>query len=113
MGTHLEMLEFFRRHRTGRSDKDPLTWATASENTAFNIHYLLLSLAYFFLFSIGLSKAFSTRIFLDVQEVLNRLPPEVVDARNQRIKHAMDLSMKHDYLPKELSKNNEEISLTL
>jgi len=25
-----------------------------------------------------------------------------VDARNQRIKRAMDLSMKHDYLPKEL-----------
>lgn len=39
---------------------------------------------------------------LDVEEALNRLPPEVVDARNQRIKRAMDLSMKHDYLPKEL-----------
>lgn len=39
---------------------------------------------------------------LDVQEALSRLPTEVVDARNQRIKRAMDLSMKHDYLPKEL-----------
>uniref|UniRef100_A0A0C9S9W1 Cytochrome b-c1 complex subunit 7 n=1 Tax=Wollemia nobilis TaxID=56998 RepID=A0A0C9S9W1_9CONI len=39
---------------------------------------------------------------LDIQEALNRLPQEVVDARNQRIKRAMDLSMKHEYLPKEL-----------
>ncbi|XP_057836509.1 cytochrome b-c1 complex subunit 7-1, mitochondrial [Cryptomeria japonica] len=39
---------------------------------------------------------------LDLQEALNRLPREVVDARNQRIKRAMDLSMKHEYLPKEL-----------
>ncbi|KAH9327039.1 hypothetical protein KI387_007217 [Taxus chinensis] len=39
---------------------------------------------------------------LDVQEALNRLPREVVDARNQRIKRAMDLSMKHEYLPNEL-----------
>uniref|UniRef100_A0A0D6QZB6 Cytochrome b-c1 complex subunit 7 n=1 Tax=Araucaria cunninghamii TaxID=56994 RepID=A0A0D6QZB6_ARACU len=39
---------------------------------------------------------------LDIQEALNRLPQEVVDARNHRIKRAMDLSMKHEYLPKEL-----------
>ncbi|CAN6850279.1 unnamed protein product [Brassica oleracea] len=36
---------------------------------------------------------------LDIKEALNRLPREVVDARNQRLKRAMDLSMKHEYLP--------------
>ncbi|KAL8499297.1 hypothetical protein ACS0TY_022322 [Phlomoides rotata] len=39
---------------------------------------------------------------LDVKEALNRLPKEVVDARHQRLKRAMDLSMKHDYLPEDL-----------
>ncbi|CAL5358990.1 hypothetical protein ACSBR2_036946 [Camellia fascicularis] len=39
---------------------------------------------------------------LDVKEALNRLPREIVDARNQRLKRAMDLSMKHDYLPEHL-----------
>lgn len=39
---------------------------------------------------------------LDVKEALNRLPREIVDARNQRLKRAMDLSMKHEYLPKDL-----------
>ncbi|KAI5079533.1 hypothetical protein GOP47_0005012 [Adiantum capillus-veneris] len=39
---------------------------------------------------------------LDVKEALARLPQSVVDARNQRIKRAMDLSMKHSHLPKEL-----------
>ncbi|CAL9231550.1 unnamed protein product, partial [Arabidopsis halleri] len=39
---------------------------------------------------------------LDIKEALNRLPREVVDARNQRLKRAMDLSMKHDYLPDNL-----------
>ncbi|KAG6409656.1 hypothetical protein SASPL_127698 [Salvia splendens] len=39
---------------------------------------------------------------LDVKEALNRLPREIVDARNQRLKRAMDLSMKHDYLPEDL-----------
>lgn len=38
----------------------------------------------------------------DVAEALRRLPPEVVVARNQRLKRAMDLSMKHEKLPKEL-----------
>ncbi|CAL9122442.1 unnamed protein product [Musa textilis] len=33
---------------------------------------------------------------LDIKEVLARLPREAVDARNQRLKRAMDLSMKHD-----------------
>ncbi|KAH7845712.1 hypothetical protein Vadar_005100 [Vaccinium darrowii] len=39
---------------------------------------------------------------LDVKEALNRLPREVVDARNQRLKRAIDLSMKHEYLPEDL-----------
>ncbi|KAI4376319.1 hypothetical protein MLD38_014097 [Melastoma candidum] len=39
---------------------------------------------------------------LDIKEALNRLPKEVVDARNQRLKRAMDLSMKHQYLPEDL-----------
>ncbi|ONK65473.1 uncharacterized protein A4U43_C07F37470 [Asparagus officinalis] len=39
---------------------------------------------------------------LDIKEALNRLPREIVDARHQRIKRAMDLSMKHEYLPQEL-----------
>ncbi|GAB4854133.1 Cytochrome b-c1 complex subunit 7-2, mitochondrial [Ancistrocladus abbreviatus] len=39
---------------------------------------------------------------LDIQEAFNRLPHEIVDARNQRLKRAMDLSMKHEYLPDEL-----------
>ncbi|PWA36041.1 cytochrome b-c1 complex subunit 7 [Artemisia annua] len=33
---------------------------------------------------------------LDIKEALNRLPREIVDARNQRILRAMDLSMKHE-----------------
>jgi hypothetical protein len=39
---------------------------------------------------------------LDIKEALARLPREVVDARNQRLKRAMDLSMKHKYLPDDL-----------
>ncbi|ERN20388.1 hypothetical protein AMTRI_Chr03g46070 [Amborella trichopoda] len=39
---------------------------------------------------------------LDIKEALDRLPREVVDARNQRLKRAMDLSMKHEYLPEDL-----------
>ncbi|CAI0414995.1 unnamed protein product [Linum tenue] len=39
---------------------------------------------------------------LDVKEALNRLPREIIDARNQRLKRAMDLSMKHEYLPADL-----------
>ncbi|WVZ62368.1 hypothetical protein U9M48_012126 [Paspalum notatum var. saurae] len=39
---------------------------------------------------------------LDIKEALARLPREVVDARNQRLKRAMDLSLKHLYLPDEL-----------
>ena len=39
---------------------------------------------------------------LDIKEALNRLPREVVDARNQRLKRAMNLSMKHEYLPEHM-----------
>ncbi|KAL9400299.1 hypothetical protein Peur_009260 [Populus x canadensis] len=39
---------------------------------------------------------------LDIKEALNRLPREIIDARNQRLKRAMDLSMKHEYLPEDL-----------
>eukprot|EP01026_Neomeris_dumetosa_P026868 TRINITY_DN2185_c0_g1_i2.p2 TRINITY_DN2185_c0_g1~~TRINITY_DN2185_c0_g1_i2.p2 ORF type:complete len:144 (-),score=18.05 TRINITY_DN2185_c0_g1_i2:70-501(-) len=35
----------------------------------------------------------------DIAEALHRLPPEVVLARNQRIKRASDLSLKNDMLP--------------
>jgi hypothetical protein len=38
----------------------------------------------------------------DIAEALRRLPPEVIVARNQRLKRAMDLSLKHEKLPKEL-----------
>ncbi|KAL0323913.1 UNVERIFIED_CONTAM: Cytochrome b-c1 complex subunit [Sesamum calycinum] len=39
---------------------------------------------------------------LRIIQALNRLPREIVDARNQRLKRAMDLSMKHEYLPEDL-----------
>lgn len=39
---------------------------------------------------------------LDIKEALDRLPREVVNARNQRLKRAIDLSMKHEYLPEDL-----------
>ncbi|GJN36538.1 hypothetical protein PR202_gb25409 [Eleusine coracana subsp. coracana] len=39
---------------------------------------------------------------LDIKEALGRLPTEVVDARIQRTKRSMDLSMKHQYLPEDL-----------
>ncbi|KAL5217415.1 hypothetical protein ABZP36_018099 [Zizania latifolia] len=39
---------------------------------------------------------------LDIKEALERLPREVVDARHQRLKRAMDLSMKHQYLSDDL-----------
>ncbi|KAI8468640.1 MAG: 14 kDa subunit of cytochrome bd ubiquinol oxidase [Monoraphidium minutum] len=39
---------------------------------------------------------------LDIAEALRRLPPDVVVARNQRLKRAMDLSMKSEKLPKAL-----------
>ncbi len=39
---------------------------------------------------------------LDVKEALDRLPQSEVDARNQRLRRAHDLSLKHEELPKEL-----------
>ncbi|XP_043702597.1 cytochrome b-c1 complex subunit 7-2, mitochondrial isoform X1 [Telopea speciosissima] len=39
---------------------------------------------------------------LDIKEALARLPREVVDARNARLKRALDLSMKHEYLPEDM-----------
>ncbi|WOL17757.1 cytochrome b-c1 complex subunit 7-2 isoform X1 [Canna indica] len=39
---------------------------------------------------------------LNIKEALARLPREVVDARNQRLKRAMDLSMKHEYLSEDM-----------
>ncbi|THU63520.1 hypothetical protein C4D60_Mb01t16660 [Musa balbisiana] len=44
---------------------------------------------------------------LDIKEALARLPREVVDARNQRLKRAIDLSMKHEYLPEDLQVKKE------
>ena len=38
----------------------------------------------------------------DVGAALDRLPLEEVDARNQRLKRAMDLSLKRDYLSPEM-----------
>lgn len=38
----------------------------------------------------------------DVKEALRRLPQEVVDNRNARLKRAMDYGMKHVYMPKDL-----------
>nr|GMC74980.1 cytochrome B-C1 complex subunit 7-2 [Ipomoea batatas] len=47
---------------------------------------------------------FDPKEHLDIKEALERLPQEVIDARNQRLKRAMDLSMKHEYLPDDLQK---------
>ena len=33
---------------------------------------------------------------------MKRLPQDVVDARNQRLKRASDISLKKEYLPKQL-----------
>ncbi|KXZ52204.1 hypothetical protein GPECTOR_10g835 [Gonium pectorale] len=38
----------------------------------------------------------------DVAEALRRLPPDVIVARNCRLRRALDLSCKHEALPKEL-----------
>ena len=37
-----------------------------------------------------------------MDEALKRLPQDVLDARNQRLRRASDLSLKHSELPKEL-----------
>ena len=36
-----------------------------------------------------------------MNEALHRLPPAEVDARNQRLRRAHDISLKKEYLPKE------------
>eukprot|EP00205_Picochlorum_sp_RCC944_P002732 CAMPEP_0182611212 /NCGR_PEP_ID=MMETSP1330-20130603/13022_1 /TAXON_ID=464278 /ORGANISM="Picochlorum sp., Strain RCC944" /LENGTH=116 /DNA_ID=CAMNT_0024830593 /DNA_START=62 /DNA_END=409 /DNA_ORIENTATION=- len=41
---------------------------------------------------------------LDVKEALNRLPPEEIDLRNQRLKRAIDISQKHTELPDDMKK---------
>lgn len=58
----------------------------------------------FFLWNKGLryDDLYDPMYDLDVKEALNRLPREIVDARNQRLLRAMDLSMKHQYLPEDL-----------
>jgi len=38
----------------------------------------------------------------DVSNAINSLDPAVLNARNQRLKRAMDLSMKHTYLQKDM-----------
>ncbi|EFJ21121.1 hypothetical protein SELMODRAFT_228505 [Selaginella moellendorffii] len=38
----------------------------------------------------------------DLEEALSRLPQHELDLRNQRLKRAMDLSMKHTHLSKEM-----------
>ena len=45
---------------------------------------------------------FGFRLLQDVAEAMRRLPPDVIVARNQRLKRAMDLSLKQVTLPKEL-----------
>jgi ubiquinol-cytochrome c reductase subunit 7 len=73
-----------------------------------NVSYKFKELLYFFNFFnwiyLGLryDDLYDPYYELDIKEALNRLPREIVDARNQRLKRAMDLSMKHEYLPEDL-----------
>ena len=39
---------------------------------------------------------------MDVAAAMSRLPQGVLDARNQRLKRALDISLKHVYLPKDI-----------
>ena len=41
------------------------------------------------------------RALQDTNEALKRVPPAEVDARNQRLRRAHDISLKKEYLPKE------------
>jgi ubiquinol-cytochrome c reductase subunit 7 len=41
---------------------------------------------------------YDPQLDLDVDEALRRLPQDIVDKRNQRLKRALDLSMKHSEL---------------
>ena len=45
----------------------------------------------------------------DVVEAIKRLPPEEYNLRQFRVKRALDLSMKHHILPKELWTPREEV----
>ncbi|KAI3433691.1 hypothetical protein D9Q98_003500 [Chlorella vulgaris] len=45
---------------------------------------------------------YDPQLDLDVEEALKRMPQDVVDARNQRLKRAQDISMKHTELPKDM-----------
>ncbi len=47
---------------------------------------------------------------LDVEEAITRLPQDVIDARNQRLKRAMDLSVKHSALPKDIQEQQTPFS---
>lgn len=53
---------------------------------------------------------FDPQLDLDVEEALRRLPQEVVDARNQRLKRAIDISMKHSELPKDMQEKQTPFS---
>lgn len=44
----------------------------------------------------------STVLLQDIDEALHRLPQDVVDARMQRLKRAVDCSLKKSYLSKEI-----------
>lgn len=50
---------------------------------------------------------------LDVDEALKRLPQDVVDARNQRLKRAIDISMKHSELPKDMQEKQTPFQMYL
>lgn len=63
-------------------------------STNFQIGFLVLGLRH--------DDLYDPMFDVDVKEALNRLPREIVDARNQRLKRALDLSMKHEYLPEDL-----------
>ena len=47
---------------------------------------------------------------LDVEEALRRLPQEVVDARNQRLRRGIDHSLKHSALAKDLQEKQTPYS---
>lgn len=49
----------------------------------------------------------------NVEEALRRLPQDVLDARTQRHKRAMDLSMKHATLSKEMQRKQTPFAFYL
>ena len=53
------------------------------------------------------------RVRQDTEEALRRLPQEEVDLRMQRLKRAMDLSMKHVYLPKDMQEKQTPFNFYL